>query len=82
MIYLTISLSQWPANFSPNPNNYPFGPLKNSPVVVDNGYNYVTAYFVDPCKYELSDWRKTYIFGIVSNADFNHSKVFNDKDSI
>jgi hypothetical protein len=56
MMYLTISLSQWPANFNPNPNNYPFGPLTNSPVVKDNGYHYVTAYFVDPCKYELSDW--------------------------
>ncbi|XP_060599048.1 uncharacterized protein LOC132752700 isoform X2 [Ruditapes philippinarum] len=38
----------WPANFNPNPNNYPFGPLTNSPVVKDNGYHYVTAYFVDP----------------------------------
>ncbi|XP_045190122.1 uncharacterized protein LOC123547240 isoform X2 [Mercenaria mercenaria] len=38
----------FPESFSPNPHNYPFPPLKNRAVILDNGNYYVTAYFVDP----------------------------------
>ncbi|XP_060588621.1 uncharacterized protein LOC132744028 [Ruditapes philippinarum] len=36
------------ADFTPNPNNYPFPPLKDNSIIEDDGYQYLTAYFVDP----------------------------------
>lgn len=38
----------FPQNYSPNPNNYPYPPLTNHPVILDNGHYFLTAYFVNP----------------------------------
>ncbi|KAL4223546.1 hypothetical protein ACF0H5_017017 [Mactra antiquata] len=38
----------FPSSYSPNPNRYPPETLVNSPLVLDNGVYYLTAYFVHP----------------------------------
>lgn len=50
-LYMYIALHlQFPKNYSPNPNNYPFAAMINTPFVLDNGNYFLTAYFVNPGK--------------------------------
>lgn len=50
-LYMYIALHlQFPKNYSPNPHNYPFAALINTPFVLDNGNYFLTAYFVNPGK--------------------------------
>ena len=46
---------QFPKNYPNNQNHYPGRPIQNKPFVLDGNNYYVTAYFVDPCKYP-SKW--------------------------